>query len=297
MKKVLLSLAMCAAFGVMQAQVLNVESISKIDIPNVGGDAKVTAISPQGDYVLVTAGNNQGLVKYQLATGATQELSTAPSSGYDVKVSADGQNIVYREAQFTSKHLKQTQVMQANLATGERKQLVKPTRQLNGVAVNGNTAITVNKGKLKAKALGKEKAQAGNVLWVTQDYKLMLNERELSPLGADKRYLWPQLSPDGTKALFFVGADAAYVFNLDGTGIQKLGVLRAAKWVDNNTVVGMNDTDDGYFTTSSQIVAVNLQGARQVLTGSDVIAMYPQVAPGKIAFSTPAGEAYIINLK
>jgi hypothetical protein len=33
-----------------------------------------------------------------------------------------------------------------------------------------------------------------------------------------------------------------------------------------------------------------------VLTGGDVIAMYPHPASDKIAFSTPTGEAYIINL-
>ena len=36
---------------------------------------------------------------------------------------------------------------------------------------------------------------------------------------------------------------------------------------------------------------------RQVLTDDSVIAMYPLPAAEKIAFSTPTGEAYIINLK
>lgn len=297
MKKVLLSLAMCASFGVMMAQVLNVESVNKIDIPNMAGDAKVTAVSPQGDYVLVTAGNNQGLTKVNLATGERQVLSEAPSAGYDVKISADGQNIVYREATFTDKHLRKTQVNQRNLATGEKKVLVKPCRDLNAVQMTGNTVTTVKNGKRNAKALNKGGADQGNVLWTRQDYQLMLGDKVFSPLGTDKRYLWASLSPDGQKALFFVGADQAYVCNLDGSGVQALGVLRAAKWLDNNIVVGMNDQDDGYFTTSSEIVAVNLQGARQTLTGDDVIAMYPVTAPGKIFFSTPAGEAYIINLK
>lgn len=297
MKKVLLSFVMCASFGLMTAQVLNVQSITPLDVPNMGGDAKIAAISAQGDYVLVTAGNNQGLTKVDLSTGETRVISEAPSAGYDVKISQDGQNIVYREASFTSKHLKQTQVKQMSLATGSEKVLVKPTRDLNNVTVAGNTAITVTKGKRSAKALGAGKAEQTDVLWVTQNFQLMLNDRQLSPLGANKRYLWPQLSPDGTKALFFVGGDAAYVCNLDGTGLQRLGVLRAAKWYDNNVVVGMNDSDDGYFTTASEIVAVNLQGERQVLTDGDVVAMYPQPAVGKIAFSTPAGEAFIINLK
>ena len=92
-----------------------------------------------------------------------------------------------------------------------------------------------------------------------------------------------------------MSGDAAYVSDLNGTNVKRLGVLRAAKWLDNNTVVGMVDTDDGYVYTSSSIVAMTLDGQSQTLTDDSVIAMYPQVATGKIAFSTPTGEAYIIN--
>ena len=96
--------------------------------------------------------------------------------------------------------------------------------------------------------------------------------------------------------LFFVSGDAAYVCNIDGTGLQKLGMLHAAKWLDDNIVVGMNDKDNGEVYTSSEIVAVNLQGQRQVLTGNDMIAMFPQCGGDKIAFTTDAGEVYMINL-
>jgi hypothetical protein len=58
----------------------------------------------------------------------------------------------------------------------------------------------------------------------------------------------------------------------------------------------MDCTDDGEVFTSSQIVVLDLNGTKQVLTGDDVIAMYPLPATGKIAFSTPTGEAFIINL-
>ena len=85
--------------------------------------------------------------------------------------------------------------------------------------------------------------------------------------------------------------------NIDGTGLQELGTVRAPKWFSDNIIVGMNDKDNGEVYTSSEIVAVDLQGNRQVLTDDSVIAMYPLPAAEKIAFSTPTGEAYIINLK
>ena len=296
MRKLTLVLALCAGFSAM-AQVLNVESVTQVKAPFAG--AKVAAVSPQGDYLLVTNDINQGLTKLDLATGATERVTDAAGAGYDVKVSQDGGTVVFRENSFTKNHLRKVALTGKNLATGEQTQLVKATRDLQGVAVQGATAMTVTKGKTSAKALGKAKAVKGTLAYTTRDYQLMVSQdgksRQLAPLGADKRYLWVSLSPDGTRVLFFVSADAAYVCDLNGSNVKRLGVLRAAKWLDNNTVVGMNDTDDGHVTTASAIVAMTLDGVSQTLTADDVIAMYPQVGGNKIAFSTPQGDTYVIN--
>ena len=66
--------------------------------------------------------------------------------------------------------------------------------------------------------------------------------------------------------------------------------------MSNNMVVAMDCRDNGEVFTSSEIVVLDLNGNKQVVTGDDVIAMYPLPAEGKIAFSTPTGEAYIINI-
>jgi hypothetical protein len=58
----------------------------------------------------------------------------------------------------------------------------------------------------------------------------------------------------------------------------------------------MMDKDDGEFIYASTIVAATLDGTTQTLTGDETIAMYPHAADGKIVFSTPAGEAYMINV-
>ena len=78
--------------------------------------------------------------------------------------------------------------------------------------------------------------------------------------------------------------------------MRKVGQMRAPVWYDDNTIVGMMDQDDGEFIYASTIVAATLDGTTQVLTGDDVIAMYPHATSGKIVFSTPAGEAYLINV-
>lgn len=298
MKKLALTLAMCAALSGF-AQVVNVSGIEKVNIP--GDESTIVAgISPAGDYLLLSTDYKRGLTKYDLNTGESTVITDAPGAGYNVRISQDGNNIVYRQTSMNKKHLRQTAVNNFNLTTRAIEQLVKPTRELQAVQVVGATATTVNSGKAKARALNGGKAEQANLVYTTQNYELMVRHdgktSMLSPLGTGKRYLWASVSPNGQKALFFVGGDAAYVCNLDGTGLQKLGVLRAANWLNDNTVVGMNDIDNGEVTIKSEIVAVNLQGERQVLTGDDVIAMYPYCGDGKIAFSTPTGEAYIINL-
>lgn len=295
MRKILFAMALGFSMSAM-GQVMTVTSVEKVNLPH---PAAVAAISPQGDYLLLTSATNQGLTRLDLATRQTQVLSTAPSAGHNVQISPDGQTVVYRESSFNEKHLRLSSVKSTNLATGSSQVLTKPTRDLQGYAVDATSAGIVNKGKFSKKAIGAAKAQNLPVLSIDKG-KLMITiggkTRNLSPNGTNYSYLWPSLSPDGTKVLYYVAAHGAYVCNLDGSNVRKVGTMRAPVWYDNNTVVGMMDKDDGEFIYASTIVAASLDGATQTLTDGSVIAMYPHAATGMIAFSTPAGEAYIINV-
>jgi WD40 repeat protein len=275
---------------------LQVTSIEKVSLPE---QAAVAAISPQGDYLLLTSATNQGLTKLDLATGQTQVLSAAPSAGHDVKISPDGKTVLYREGSFNDKHLRLSSLKSVNLATGKSEMLVKPTRDLQGYGIDATSAGAVNKGKFSKKAVGAAKAQNLPVLSINKG-QLMITingkTRNLSPNGTGFSYLWPSLSPDGTKVLFYQAAHGAYVCDLDGSNVRKVGKMRAPVWYDDNTVVGMMDLDDGEFIYASTIVAATLDGTTQTLTGDETIAMYPHAADGKIVFSTPAGEAYMINV-
>ena len=295
MRKLLFALALGFSMSAM-AQVVQVTSIEKVNLP---GNAAVAAISPQGDYLLLTSGNNQGLTKFDLATSQSQVLSTAASAGHNVQISPDGQTVVYRESQVNDKHLRMSSLHSVNLATGARQELVKPTHNLQGYAVSGTSAVAVNKGKYSNKAIGASKAEKAPVLSIDKG-QLMITvngkTRQLSPNGTQFTYMWASLSPDGTQVLYYQAAHGTYVCNLDGSNVRKVGKMRAPVWYDNNTIVGMMDLDDGEFIYASTIVAATLDGKTQTLTGDDVVAMYPHAATGKIAFSTPAGEAYIIHV-
>ena len=294
MKKAILTFALCLSASAF-AQVLDVASIEKLATPQ----GVVAGISPQGDYVLVTNATNDGLSKYDMKTGATTVVTDARGAGRDVKIAADGQSVVYRELTFKN-HLRDTEVKQANLATGEKKQLVKPSRNIEGVAIDNAAAVVVNKGKASAKALGATKAKAAAPVLSIKNRQLMITDngktRTFSPNGQQFSYIWPSLSPDGNKVLYYVCGRGAYVADLKGHIIAELGQIRAPKWYNDEIVVGMNDKDNGEVVTSSSIVAATLYGVRQTLTDSSVIAMYPYTNGEKIAFSTANGEAYVINI-
>ena len=295
MRKILFALALGFSLGTM-AQVMNVTSIEKVNLP---AQAAVAAISPQGDYLLLTSSTNQGLTKFDLASRQTQVLSTAPSSGHNVKISPDGQTVVFREGSFNDKHLRMSSLKSVNLATGAGQVLVKPTRDLQGYAVDATSVGTVNKGKFSKKAIGAAKAQNLPVLSINKGQLMITVDgktRQLSPNGTLFSYMWASLSPDGTKVLYYQAAHGTYVCDLNGNNVRKVGVMRAPVWYDNNTIVGMMDLDDGEFIYASTIVAATLDGKTQTLTGDDTIAMYPRATAGKIVFSTPAGEAYMINV-
>ena len=295
MRKILFAMALGFSMSLM-GQVLNVTSIEQVNLPD---KAVVAAISPQGDYLLLTSATNQGLTRLDLNTSQSQVLSTAPSSGHNVKISPDGQTVVYREGSFNNKHLRLSTLKSVNLATGTSQVLVKPTRDLEGYAVDATSVGAVNKGKYSNKAIAGAKAQKLPVLSINKG-KLMITvngkTRNLSPNGTQFSYMWASLSPDGSKVLYYQAAHGTYVCDLDGSNVRKVGKMRAPVWYDDNTIIGMMDLDDGEYIYASTIVAATLDGKVQTLTGDDVIAMYPHATAGKIAFSTPSGEAYIINV-
>ena len=302
MKHLLLTMALCLPIAV-SAQVLSVKSVEKVPIP-VDADNAVAAISPGGDYILLTTSTHRGLKKFDLATGETTTLTEAEGAGYGTTVTADGKTIVYRETSFTPQHLKMTALKSISTVTGAKRELAPAQRMLQGYRLDGNAAAVISKGKMRVRSLNGAKIVATPpTLSLTQNHQMQLTRNGkttlLAPNGKNVRYIWPSLSPDGTKVLYYVSGVGCFVCDLNGNNVKPMGQLRAAKWYDNTTIVGMNDQDNGEYVTSSSIIAKTLSGAEQKLTSDKIIAQYPQVSPSsrKIAFETPAGEAYIINLQ
>ena len=277
MKNIFLSLALAVSM-MASAQVFEVGQLTKLATPE-NADAKVAGVSPDGSYILLTSGSNHGLQRFDIATGKTTVLSTASGAGYNVKVSNDGQEIVYRETSIGKDHLRKHDVVRLNMAAAKRMTVAKGQRDVKKMVVsNTQMSVTIENRLIVLNRNGKN---------IT-----------LAPNGSHESYIWPSISPDGKKLCYYVCGNGCWVSNIDGSNKQYIGHgVQAAKWYDNNTLVAMDSKDDGHFTTESTIVAYTLDGKKQVLTNNSMIAMYPYVAENAIVFSTLEGETYMLNVK
>jgi hypothetical protein len=224
-----------------------------------------------------------------------------------LKFSADSRQVMFRENSYSSDHLRYVTLRALDMESGESRVIVENTRSLQGIDLQSDMAIAVDNGRLRSRSLTTNSVSATAVAPVVSiDHgQLCITEngatRILSPMGTDgQSYLWPEVSPDGKKIVFYLAATGCFVCNIDGSDCHHIGTIRAARWMGNDMIVGMYDQDNGVNVTASELIASNAAGTvKQTLTDSSVMAMFPSpsVAAGKIAFTTPQGELYIMTVE
>ena len=278
MKKTMLFVAACLLTLAASAQVLEVVSMQQLPIA-AKADMKVAGVSPAGDYILLTSGSNQGLQRYDMASQSLTTITDAAGAGFNVQVSRDGKEIVYRESSFDRNNMRQNKIVRLNMYNQRQNVVARNQRDMKHMATSDNlTSVSINDRQIVLKRNG---------LTTT-----------LAPNGMNESYIWPSVSPDGTMLCYYVAGKGCYVADINGNNPQFIARdCRAAQWYDNNTLVAMADEDDGHITTASAIVAYTLDGKKQVLTSNAMIAMYPYAAENMVVFSTLKGETYMLNVK
>ena len=294
MKKILISAMLLCSSVLGFAQLVEIQSVDKIDLPE-GVSVNQATISPDGSFVVFSQNTKGGLHKMDLASKEINMIS-ANGNSFDLKIAADG-TVVFRESRTAENKLRYTSLKAVD-ARGVETTLVAPTRDLNGFAVNGTNVMTVDNNKVEAKSLNGGAAVQMPVASIRYG-QLCIDGKVISPNGQEgASYLWPSISPNGTKVCYYLATKGCYVANIDGSDPVFVGAIRAAKWLNDLTVVGMHDIDDGSVVTSSKLVVASIDGkTAQDITVKESLAMFPSTNGKRIAYSTPMGDLFIINLK
>lgn len=301
MKKTICAVIALSAATMGFATLPQAASIDRVTLPG-GVAVGMAALSPDGSYAVVSPLSGQGLQRLDLSTGRMNTIS-ATASPLMLEFTADGSNVLYRESSYDSDHRRYVSLKAYNVADGRTTTVVESSRNLQGFSAAGNTAVAIENGRMRSRALGAEAAAAPRAALSIDRGRLCVTAdgttAAIAPLGeACNSYLWPSLSPDGSRIVAFGVGTGAFTCNLDGSDVRLLGMYRAPRWLDNSTIVAMDDHDNGIVTTASTIMALAADGSeRAALTGSDVVAVFPTAAAGKVAFTTPEGQLYIITLK
>ena len=278
MRKTFLFLAACLVSMVASAQILEVVSVQELKGASYQ-DARVAGISPMGDYVLMTNGSNQGLKRYDIATGEMSVITEAEGAGFNVQFAQDGKEIVYRERYTAENKSRYSNIYHANL-TEKKQEMIAKQQTNNDMMVMPDSKVALQNSEC--------------MMHVVKNGKRI----KVAPQGNDVNYIWASLSPNKQKIVYYVSEMGCYVCDIDGKNSRFIGWdCRAPQWYNNEIIISMNDQDDGHFTTKSAIMAYTLDGKVQVLTSPDMIAMYPFATTGKVVFSTVQGKTYMLEVK
>ena len=278
MRKTIMLVAACVVSMLANAQILEVVSVQELKGASYQ-DARVAGISPKGDYVLMTNGSNQGLKRYDIATGEMSVITDAEGAGFNVQFAQDGKEIVYRERYTAENKSRYSNIYHANLVEKKQEMIAKHQTNNDMMVMPGSKVALQN---------------SDCMMHVVKNGKRI----KVAPQGNDVNYIWASLSPDKTKILYYVSEMGCYVCDTDGRNSRFIGWdCRAPQWYNNQVIISMNDQDDGHFTTKSAIMAYTLDGKVQTLTSPDMVAMYPFAAEGKVVFSTLQGKTYLLNVK
>jgi len=264
-----------------------------------------TAISPDGTKILASTPGYKGLTLIDIKNNTNQTVTDDPGAGYEPAFSDDGKQIFYRSDEFVDNR-KFSSLIEYNVGTGAKTELQSKARDLKSPVVSGNRVIWASENGRKAATVNPElKSEGIGEPYVMLEDLIPVLYRNSQPVkvtpNGPGNYIWLSLSPDKTKLLYNFMGTCTYVSDTDGNIIASLGSINAPKWINNNTIIGMNDQDDGHRITSSDIVCYQLSNGKttRLTTTESKMEMYPLPFPNgkQIVFNTVNGGLYTMKLR
>lgn len=302
MKKTLLTMVLGVATLVGSAQLVEVQSTVKVPV-DASLMIDIPRVSPDGTFAIVSNLADRSLSRVDLTTGAATRVVES-GMALHLQFTPEGDNIVYQNSTNRGR-LRYYSVETVELSSGMHRTMAAPARHGARFTVSNEGVLSLNAdGRFSAQRLRGAKPAAEPRAVVSIHYghlEVTMPDGTVNVLDPQGKgsYLFPSLSPDGTKIVYYKSYEGCFVCDLDGSNVRALGYVHAPRWINNELIVGQQDYDDGEYLTSSSIVVANLDGQMQTIVPAEMMALNPSAsADGRtIAFSTAAGELYVITLK
>ncbi|MFO7573966.1 MAG: hypothetical protein R6W67_02260 [Bacteroidales bacterium] len=269
------------------------------------GEYQPVGVSPDGKVILATSPGYMGLSAIDRATGEITILSDDIGAGYEPRFSEKGDKIYFRSDTY-SQHRKFSALYEYDLGNGKRVVIDSALRGLRPpVIINGTLIWSAESGEKKLAIDAEISKDEKNSIYLTlENLRPVIHQngtsRVIIPNGPGN-YIWASLSPDRTKIVYNFNGRGTWVCDLQGQIIAEAGRVNAPRWLDNETIVGMDDRDDGYRVTTSDIIAFFPETGKKVnlTAGSERIEMYPVPFPDgrRIVFQSNGGELHVIHIK
>lgn len=262
----MLGIAMASAFLCRSKSFGPVQAVDA-DLKSYGRPA----ISHDGNNIFFQS--ESGLKKIDLTSGEIHHI-TDGTGIYDIRVSDDGNSISWIRPTYDENNRRFTWLERASLATLKAETIGEPGRQ---------------------NSVRKNKTRESSEAYIDRGH-LMVDGKAIDPQGKGS-YLWPSLSPDGKRIVYWLVGEGCFIADIDGSNPRHIGGMRAAVWADNQTLIGMYDRDDGVIITESRLAYYDLlTGHKAFITPEDMISLYPTACENRIAFTDAQGSLYYMDI-
>ena len=236
--------------------------------------------SPDGK-LFFTSPNFVGLY-YLDGTNNIITVSDKPGAGYMPAFSKDGAFVYYKPYIYKNAR-KFSSLVKQSLTTGQQEILISEQRNFSNPQVlsTGQVSVKTETGLNTFEPSQKTVSVNYTPVAFVENSKIALfsngQKKLLEPLG-EGHYIWPSVSPDGTKLLFVKAGNGTYISDLQGNILADLGYANAPHWSpDGKWIVFMDDKDDGHRLLSSDIYVISADGKIKfpITASSDRIEIYP----------------------
>lgn len=284
--------------GMLYSQI-TVTSVERIPVP-MSEHWSNALFSPNGQSIFLTNVELNGIWEYSLTKSILRQITGDKQSGFGFTLSSDGSSLGYRRTvkEQNAKEFRIQESVVIDLLT-LRERVLDQGNSVDLPFFSGkNDAAT----KRSISSNTKFKSAAPAVMG-TGDHGMMIlkngNTVVIDPFNGGQ-YIWPALSPDKKKITAVEMSRGAFICDLDGKNIVRIGRCNSPQWsADSKWVIGMNDVDDGHVIIGSDIIAVSVDGTKKInLTNSaNVIELFPAVHPllSEIVATTSAGDVVMIK--